>query len=193
MEPLSCNHARKEGQGARNGRSTPAGIDSFSAQLVKAPNALKNTDLLPELIKPISQGFRKTDAARFDIPKKQSCFTACFYFSLAFSWQHMIPKEQQHGYGTQMFQLCEISPRHGGSSFGSQGILVDWGASEGRVCFVRIHVHPTKPIIHLRRASCTAELQALGSRAKYAKKKKQYALFLVWDLAVIVRMGSTGR
>lgn len=193
MEPLSCNHARKEGQGARNGRSTPAGIDSFSAQLVKAPNALKNTDLLPELIKPISQDFRKTDAARFDIPKKQSCFTACFYFSLAFSWQHMIPKEQQHGYGTQMFRFCKISPRHGGSSFGSQGILVDWGASEGRVCFVRIHVHPTKPIIDLRRASCTAELQALGSRAKYAKKKKQYALFLVWDLAVIVRMGSTGR
>lgn len=103
MEPLSCNHAREEGQGARNGSSTLFGIDSFSAQHVKAPNVLKNKDLLPELIKPISQCFRKTVAARFDIPKKQSCFKAYFYFSLAFSWQHMIPNERQHSYDTRRY------------------------------------------------------------------------------------------
>lgn len=51
---------------------------------------------------------------------------------------------------------------------------------------MRNHVPPTKPVVDVRRESCASELRALGSCTKYAKQKKQYALFFLWDLVVLL-------
>lgn len=67
---------------------------------------------------------KKTAAARFHIPKRQSFFKACFYVSLVFLWRHMTPGEWQNSYYTHPdTQLCRAQP-----CTRWLGIPVDFGA-----------------------------------------------------------------